>query len=159
MRKCIRRCWDPWCIRYHHAGQTIRLECPSSQVAGHILPITYTVHQYLMELDILKILGQPSVGGQILLNASTGKVSWTYSLGAKRHKTSVHIRHCYGTTGCPSKAGQTLRLECPSNQVIEYILPITYRVPQSLVELDILQFLECPSLQWLDRFYSMPRLE
>ena len=59
---------------------------------------------------------------------------------------------CYGETRCPSQAGQILRLECPSSQVAEHILPITYGVPQFLVELDILQTSECPNLQWLDRF-------
>ena len=64
---------------------------------------------------------------------------------------------CHGVTGCPSQAGQTLCLEWSSSPVAVHIISKTYRVPQFLVELDILWILECPSLLWLVRFYWMPR--
>ena len=56
----------------------------------------------------------------------------------------IHLetfRTFYGATGCPSQAGQTLHIEYPSSKVAGRILPITYRVPQSLVDLDILEWL------------------
>ena len=89
----------------------------------------------------------------ILLNAPAGMLSWIYSI---RCRMPQDIWTCHGVAGCPSKAGQTLRLQCPSSEVAGYILLRTSRVPQPLVELDILQIVECPSLQGLDILFIAP---
>ena len=68
---------------------------------------------------------QPSMCGQILMNAPTWMVGWRYSIMCTMPKDfcTYSVPATYGATGCPSQAGQTLRLECPSSPVDVHILP------------------------------------
>ena len=100
---------------------------------------------------------QPSVAEHILLNAPAGMLSWIYSYKVQNAPGRLDIFWtCHGVAGCPSKAGQTLSLQCPSSEVAGYILLRISRVPQPLVELDILQIVECPIFQGLDILFIAP---
>ena len=63
------------------AGQTLRFECPCSKVGGYILLRTSRVQSApaLGETGHIQNsrMPQPSVAGDILLNAPAGMVSWT----------------------------------------------------------------------------------
>ena len=101
---------------------TNSIRCKIPGISGDIL--FYMVHQGApTKLDRPYALSAPALK---YLDISTNNLKSAPVLRGTGHTLFCT---CYGETRCPSKAGQTLRLECFSSQVAEHILPITYGEP------------------------------